>query len=222
LADRREIASASFLVLGAGHFGQRAVRIISKHHARATITLVDLEPEALDNMLPEIDVVTAEAVTYLDRVIDAKHELVVIPAIPVHVAFSWLFARLERNHRIESYRVPDGLNLPNCMRGDQGDVYASCADFRCPDNCTEPQKACPETRKPHGKPMYQRIAELSSPALAVRCIHSEQLGPGVGGFKAKQLHELWRAVETMRGPILVATACRCHAVISGLSVVGRG
>jgi hypothetical protein len=54
-----------------------------------------------------------------------------------------------------------------------------------------------------------------------KVIRSEQLGLGVGGFKAKKVLDLLPEIEKKRAPgqrVLISTACRCHGVISALSI----
>lgn len=104
------------------------------------------------------------------------------------------------------------------MRGEEGQCFLSLADFRCPDDCPEPPKLCTVTGKPRGAPLFQRLAEMSPPGWRVAVLRSHQLAPGVGGCLASEMLELKQLVQAQGGKWLVATACRCHGVVSGLEL----
>ncbi|RLB61474.1 MAG: hypothetical protein DRI90_11285 [Deltaproteobacteria bacterium] len=208
----------SFLILGAGRFGRLAVARISQRNPASTITVVDGDPVDLRgaNGRP-VETVVRDGIDYLCEHLRAQTpSLVVVPSIPVHVAFEWLLRALAGKTKVERAPVPGNIELPNATLGRTGDLYASHADFLCPDDCPEPPKACPITKESRGKPMFQRIAELSSPALPVRCIRSEQIAPGVGGYRMESLLSMQQQVAQLRGLVLIGTACSCHGVVSAL------
>jgi hypothetical protein len=43
-----------------------------------------------------------------------------------------------------------------------------------------------------------------------------QLAPGVGGFRGEQLHAAAGRIHARPGRWIIATSCRCHAVIDAL------
>ncbi|MFW6240200.1 MAG: hypothetical protein ACOC98_06260 [Thermodesulfobacteriota bacterium] len=47
-------------------------------------------------------------------------------------------------------------------------------------------------------------------------VRSHQLAPGVGGVRPDQLWRLLRQVSDTPGLQAVATACRCHGVVTAL------
>lgn len=210
--------SRCFVVLGAGRFGQLAVTRLADRHGAGAITVVDDQPdERAFATTSAIQSVRAEGIDYLSEQLPRlPPESIIVPAIPVHVAFEWLLRDLAPDGPVERAPVPDDLGLPNESTGPTGDRYVSYADFLCPDDCPEPKNACPVTRTRRGTPMHRRIAELSCPTLPVHCIRSEQLAPGVGGYAVARLLELRQTLAGLAGTALVGTACSCHGVVSAL------
>ncbi|MBW2453368.1 MAG: hypothetical protein JRI68_02605 [Deltaproteobacteria bacterium] len=212
----------SFVILGAGRFGKLAVTRLAAAHPAAPITVVDAQPGDLPETAGDnLQAIAAEGIDYLTEQLHAGElpaSAIIVPAIPVHVAFEWIFRELSREGTVERAPVPKDLGLPNETGGPTGDRYVSLADFICPDDCPEPKKACPITQASRGVPMVRRIAELSSPTRPVLAIRSEQLAPGVGGYPVARLVELRQAVTSLTGIVLVGTACSCHGVISALAL----
>jgi len=52
-------------------------------------------------------------------------------------------------------------------------------------------------------------------------VASRQLAPGVGGYAPRRLLDLAATVAKAPGPLLIATACRCHGVVHGLQRKGE-
>jgi hypothetical protein len=53
-----------------------------------------------------------------------------------------------------------------------------------------------------------------------KVVHSQQLGPGIGGFQPKALLNLLEEIKKkmhLGQTILISTASRCHGVTSALS-----
>jgi hypothetical protein len=102
-----------------------------------------------------------------------------------------------------------------------GTLYASYATFRCPDACNEPDELCTHTRQPRPGNLFEHLAGLHVTGYAVEVLRSWQLAPGVGGYQGAQLWKLLERVQQSRGRFLIATSCRCHAVIDVLSFGGE-
>jgi len=139
----------------------------------------------------------------------------IVPALPVHLAAEWVAGRLgaDQLRRIAFSSDIDPL-LPHPMRGSNGNIYVSHADFRCPDNCPEPANLCTVTQKPRQRNMFELLGEVRLPRLEALVIRSHQLGPGVGGYRPAALFELLSRVQNARGPLFIGTACRCHGVLT--------
>ncbi len=142
----------------------------------------------------------------------------VVPAVPVHLAWEWCRLTLGIN-RLKTCPLPEDIDgcLPHPMRGTDHQIYVSHADFLCSPNCSEPDERCTVTGKPRKKDMFRLIANLKLPEVVSFVIQSRQLGPGTGGYTPADLYALADRISSHNGRCLVATACRCHGVItSGL------
>jgi hypothetical protein len=207
-------------IIGVGRFGSLAYRRLSERAKKRHFVLVD---PVRENLLrcqgPDASLEQSEGVDFLIRRLhSAEHKPDwIIPALPVHLAAEWILSRL-RSEGFRRIPVPPETEplVPNPWRGPEGNVYVSHADFRCPDDCAEPRDLCTVTRKPRKQNMFDLLGELETPLFQSLVIRSRQLGPGVGGYRSEQLFELLRAVKRASGHVLVATACRCHGVITGL------
>jgi hypothetical protein len=207
----------TFWIIGAGRFGALAYQRLSQVDAQRRFTLVDRSEQRLLTFAgPRLRTVCTEGIAFMAQHLGPEHSPDwIIPSLPVHLAAEWLqrrfgFAALQR------IDLPDGIQarLPHCQRGAGGDLYTSYAGFRCPDSCDEPDDICTITLKQRGVDMYRRLAELKVGSFSSLVIRSHQLVPGVGGYRPVQLMQLAADAERCRGPMLVSTACRCHAVIS--------
>ena len=141
----------------------------------------------------------------------------IIPALPVHLAAEWFLVRMGPE-RLDRVTVPSKIEslLPNPIRGSDGNIYVSHADFRCPDDCAEPRDICTVTGEPRKRNMFEILSDIHLPSFKALVIRSHQLGAGIGGYRPKHHLTLLDKVDQARGQLLVGTACRCHGVITGL------
>ena len=208
----------SFWILGAGHFGSLATKRILQLKKRCNLLVVDHHEDALDDLKDEpLKIIRQDAVDFLSSHNGTGDEWI-IPAIPEHVAFSWLCQQLTKEGTVRSIAVPAVLDqqIPNPMRGKGGVLYTSFATFRCPEECDEPEEMCSVTRERRQANLYELIQQIEVCGYKSLVVRSHQLAPGVGGY---QLSTLWLLLEEVRASeknILVATACRCHGVINAL------
>jgi hypothetical protein len=207
----------SYWIIGAGRFGAKAVERLLRKRPGARLTVVDKAAQALDRLsyLP-IERVCQEGASYLEAHLDTA--IVpdwIIPAVPIHLAFEWMRLKLSDHGRIEILAVPQEIEklLPNPIRGAQGQLFVSYADFRCPDYCTEPLDRCTFTGKPRKGLLYKRIEEIRYKDYRPIVIRSHQLASGVGGYQPEALQRSLAEVSKSKTPILYATACFCHGVM---------
>ncbi len=222
-------------IIGAGKFGLRALKGLSNSRRDRHFLLVDPVKEHLmeaKTWKPDCIISNTDGVDFLNQHLNGGSESLpdwVVPALPIHLAAQWCFVRSFESPSVLSMSRPvlsridlpseiDGL-LPNPMRGANGDVYVSNADFMCPSNCSEPDDFCTVTKKPRKKDMYKRLETLKFRNFQPLVIQSHQLGPGIGGYRPAQLFELLDRVRKVNGPMLLCTACRCHGVITGATAV---
>jgi hypothetical protein len=205
-----------YWIIGAGRFGRLACqRLLSKHPA-ADILVVDRQKAPIPS---GVSFVVEEAVSFLRNHLTPQTDAWIIPAVPIHLAYEWLTQQLRGARRFDPHPVPDKLlpNLPNASRGPDGQVYLSNADFRCPDDCAEPSKTCPFTRRPRPQVMHAYLSRLVFEGYSSVVVRSFQLAPGLGGFKAATLWELAQALPERDGRFLLSTACKCHAVMNAFT-----
>lgn len=206
-------------IIGVGQFGFLAFDRLSKSGKQRRFLLVDPVKENLSRCEgPNLITAQADGVAYLEEHLRPDNSPDwIIPALPLHLAAEW-FLRHMGPDRLRRITLPSEIEplLPNPIRGSNGDVYVSHANFRCPDDCAEPRDVCTVTGEPRGRNMFEILGDIQLSPFKALAIRSHQLGAGVGGYRAKHLFALLDKVERARGQLLVSTACRCHGVITGL------
>jgi hypothetical protein len=207
-------------IIGVGRFGSLAYRRLSERAKKRHFVLVDpIKENLLRCEGPDVSLEQSDGVDFLTRHLHPNERKPgwIIPALPVHLAAEWILSRLRSQgfRRIPVLPKIEPL-LPNPMRGSEGNIYVSHANFRCPDDCAEPRDLCTVTQKPRKQNMFDLLRELRIPGFRSLVIRSYQLGPGIGGYGPEQLFALLRDVEHTPRHLLVCTACRCHGVITGL------
>jgi hypothetical protein len=208
-----------YLIIGCGHFGSRAARKLFQKDSNSTIIVVDKSRKALQKVsrLP-IQTVVCDGISYLSRFLSEGSEVnYIIPAVPFHLAFEFILSQ-SKHLRGKRGKVPILSGLPNPMMGKSGDLYTSLAGFLCSEDCPEPTQYCFATKKKRPKPLYQILNDIQG-AFESKVIRSQQLGPGIGGFRPKALLGLLEDIKKEKNSdqlILISTASRCHGVTSAL------
>ena len=219
---RERFPQDAILIIGAGHFGSKASRILSSH-SPAPIWIVDEDIDRLTKLKgPRIEKILCEGTDFL---VTHFHRLApsttIVPAIPLHLAFEWLKQYLDNDFRIRQVAVPDGIeqHVPHAWNGPGGSKLISYADFRCPDDCPEPADHCTMTGKRRGLPLHELLTRLDLPGHRVHILRSHQLAPGVGGYPVADLLGLMNQVtQNGQGTWLVGTACRCHGIVTAMQI----
>lgn len=215
-------SQGSYWIIGAGRFGKKAVTRLSKKYPEARLTLVDRNPEALEGFeTSPVESVCHEGASYLFHHLqgDSSPDWVV-PAVPVHLALEWVQLNIMKKRPVVVNPVPKQIQLmlPNPVRGGQGQILASYADFVCPDNCSEPFERCTFTGKPRKGLLYKTLETMAYEDFLSVVIQSHHLAAGVGGYRPEALWAALRKVEAHKGPVLFSTACLCHGVIHALKI----
>ncbi len=206
-------------IIGVGQFGFIAFDRLSKSGKERRFVLVDPVKENLSRCKgPNVSLEQADGVEFLEQHLTAaKTPDWIIPALPIHLAAEWFLVHMGPA-RLRRVNLPAQLDplLPNPIRGSDGNIYVSHADFRCPDDCAEPRDSCTVTGEPRKRNMFEILGDIQLPPFKALALRSHQLGAGIGGYRSEHLFSLLDKVERARGQILVSTACRCHGVITGL------
>jgi len=206
-------------IIGVGQFGLHALRSLSGQNRDRHFVLVDpVEKNLLKAEADRRTLEKADGVDFLWRHLrDAENGPAwIIPALPIHLAAEWCLVRIGTD-RLAPVDLPPEIEplLPNSMRGSDGNIYVSHADFKCPEDCPEPKDLCTVTREKKKPDMFKVLAEVSFQSFQTIVIRSRQLAPGVGGYRPDQLFTLLDQVQKSKGDLLLSTACRCHGVVSG-------
>lgn len=210
---------ADVLILGGGRFG----RLAAQRLGRRVLALAEVAPTPdLANWgVPIWDMAAVPAA--LQALASPQPPAWLAPCVPVHFLAHWLLASLA-GHGARPLTVPPEAEprLPLLGRGQEGQLFLSLTDTLCPDDCPEPAQVCPKSGQPRGRPLYQRLRDLRLPGWEVAVLRSHQLAPGVGGLAAAEMLGLRALLAGRGGRWLVATACRCHGVLSGLELPEHG
>jgi hypothetical protein len=206
-----------FWIIGGGKFGLEAAKKLCKANPSDQITLVEHE-KAVCGRIRELgyQAVCMDGLQYLDRhLISARDPDWIVPAIPLHVAYEWIRAKMSARYVMEPITVPPDLvaALPNPINAETGQLYISIADFICPESCPEPDQICTYTHKPRAMILHEFLKSIQFKGLKSVVIRSHQLLPGVGGYKPRALYDALKEIETAQMPVILSTACSCHAVI---------
>lgn len=209
----------TIFIIGAGRFGSRAAKILGCRQ-ESIVWLFEKDREALAHTKARLlHGIHGDGIRFLVENFSHLHpSSVIVPAVPLHLAWEWLKNHCGENTLVQT-DVPKEIHslLPHTWTEPKGSVLVSYADFLCPEDCPEPERVCTVTGRSRGLPLFQRIGELEVEEFNLHVIRSRQWGPGVGGYTVSDLAQLLNRVKSHpKGRWLVATACRCHGVITAL------
>lgn len=212
-------------IIGAGKFGIRTVKQLAQKDQPYSITLVDSDETAIARARDlDCKVIAGDGSLFLtEHLIRGREPDWIVPALPVHLAYEWCALKIGKD-RLVPFALPKEADdlLPNPFRGAENQIYVSHADFICPPNCNEPDDRCTKTGEPRKEDMFALLARLDIRGVTPFVVRSHQLGPGVGGYRPAVLYDLLDRLRLHRGRCCIATACRCHGVISGGRVLSEG
>jgi hypothetical protein len=203
-----------YIICGFGTFGKLAYERLQDTAPDAAITIVDPHPTGrVPEATSTITVIRDDAVSYLAAGSRLDSADMVLPMTRFHLAAAYI-SRVSPLHG-SPWDVPQAVTdtLPNPLVLDSSTVCCSLADFLCPDDCPE-GATCTVTGEPRDDPLFQRLARISTAHAGMLVQRSYQILPGIGGYPFGELRAL---AQTMGpGKWLVATACKCHGIVSGV------
>jgi len=213
-----QVAEEAVFIIGAGHFGGRAARLINQERTYDPIYLVDKDAERLSGVDGiHLKKIATDGIHFLVKNFDRLGPAnIIVPAVPFHLAYEWLVGYVSDAVRVRRIPVPETAkaSLPHTWQGSEGSLLVSYADFLCPDDCPEPE-FCTVTGERRDRPLHDLLAGLNLYGFKVYVIRSHQLSPGLGGFKAEELAKLAKEVSMqVPGKWVLGTACRCHGVLT--------
>lgn len=210
-------STSNIYILGAGNFGMRAAQKLREKSPEAKITVVDCDKNALKDAADlGFETAPMDAISFLllnERRMASEDWIV--PAVPIHVAYEWARQKIRRENRFEEMAVPREAeaHLPNPTRGEQGQLFASNATWKCPDDCPEPEDVCTVTGEPKPQILCNTLSAMAVPGFRSVAIVSLQMAPGVGGFQLVAFRQAMTEILAEPGKILFSTACKCHGVL---------
>ncbi len=216
------LPETAVFIIGAGHFGQRALRILSER-GESPIFIVDKEKSNLEVIQGgSAKKILCDGIHFLCKNFLLLHPSnTVIPAIPLHLTFEWLKGLLEDKRTVHQAPVPEKIRsiLPHTWQGSEGSLLVSYADFRCPDDCPEPEEYCTVTGKRRGPPLYDLLGGLAVAGYRVHVTQSRQIAPGMGGYRVRDMARFFSEVKKSgNGRWLLGTACKCHGIITAFEI----
>jgi len=207
----------SIWILGAGRFGLKAVKVLSRKYEKAELTVIE-KNSGVCHQIEKLGFKTVcmDGIEYLVQNLKGiDYPDWIIPAIPVHVAYEWVRLKIKDSYIIKTIPSPmDPIkNLPNVFEGKRGEIYMSIANFICPDNCPEPKDICTHTGKPRPFNLYKKLESIKYDHFHSVVVRSRQLSPGVGGYSPEALFHALDLIKSSTTPRLLSTACKCHGVM---------
>lgn len=220
-----EIKKTSILIIGAGHFGSRAIKILNEFlNQDKSIIVVDKDESRIEGIgSDKVVAMEYEGIRFLiDYLKNISPENIIVPAIPEHLAVEWLITYMKEKEGIlyEKTEIPGEVRkaLPHTWNGSEGSLLVSYSDFKCPDNCPEPEDHCTVTGEKRETPLYALLENLKINGFKNYIIRSSQLAPGLGGYRAEELFKLKDALINKEADRwLIGTSCRCHGILTGIT-----
>jgi hypothetical protein len=205
-------------IIGGGVFGLRAAEAL-RH---AEILIVEKERQRCRELESAgFRTLRADGIGFLaERLESPSQKVWIVASVPVHLAYEWAQARTSEHLRIEALPMPAEIvgRLRNTFPGVEGQLYASNADFICPPDCPEAGRVCSVTGRRRPRNMHAFIRQIRAAGVKILVVRSFQLAPGVGGLRPRDLFEALRQIQSAATPVVLATACKCHAVLNSFKI----
>ena len=218
--DLSGITEDAVFIIGAGHFGARAARIM-RQRSDSSLFVVDPDEKSLSDLNDsQTEKVLGDGIRFLLHNFHyLKQTNIIVPALPIHLAYEWLKGFLPGEMRKKQLPVPEtNPPLPHAWPASDGSTLVSYADFLCPDDCPEPVH-CTVTGETREQPLYALLRNLNLPPFDMHIIQSRQLAPGLGGYKVGDLKETAEMVLGNKpGKWILGTACKCHGILTAFEV----
>jgi hypothetical protein len=201
-----------YVIAGYGKFGRIALELITKHVPNAELIVVESDVSKAGCIDYPCQLTIGDVTSFLLNDQSLEGSDIVVPMVPFHLAASYILA----GPRSRKVALPQELTgqVPNPCRLDEYTVFASRADFMCPDDCPEGD-FCSVTGLLRS-PLYSALANLHVQGWNVSVQRSFQILPGVGGYPVSDLRSLRKRL--LKGLNIVATSCKCHGVLTGVEI----
>ena len=216
-----DIPEGAVFVIGAGHFGTRAARLI-RQKSDVPIFVADLDENRVSHLATlDVNWIECDGIQLLlknYRSLDPS--TIIVPAVPFHLAYEWLTRYVDGTYEVQKISVPEEIKprLPHSWPGSEGSLLVSYADFVCPDDCPEPD-FCTVTGERREQALYDLLRHLDLPGFHVHVIRSHQIAPGLGGYTVADLTGVAGELKKREmGKWLLGTACKCHGILTAFKI----
>lgn len=213
-------------IIGAGHFGRRAALLLRRETPEIPVYAVDRREEQLSVLRHcGVQVIQGDGVRFaVENVRFMAPDHLLVPAVPLHLAFEWLKGDLGSRFAFRAAEIPREVlaSVPQIWEAGDGSLLVSYADFLCPEDCPEPE-CCTVTGEKRDRPMHALLEGLRfADDRGVYIVRSRQLAPGLGGYRALDLTGMADVIASSgKSRWVLGTACRCHGVISAFEISGN-
>ncbi|AGK61094.1 hypothetical protein Asulf_01093 [Archaeoglobus sulfaticallidus PM70-1] len=201
------------VVYGGGRYGSDAVEYLISE--KKQFIVIDENPNCLANTKFKLEQgrFVQGGIKELMDILERFEVERLFPTAPIHLSAAILMEKLELEVWFEGInRVLSGIPAKIIVSSGKGSVVVSYnRDKLCKRNCESPD-ICPVTGILKPCPMYRLLSFAIDDGFVVK---SHQVKPGLGALNGKEIHEMLEWAED-RDEIVVATACRCHGVVTAL------
>lgn len=199
------------IVIGGGKYGVRAVEYLKKN--KREFLVLDPDPSCEVSKKFGIKVIKGQA-TDLNELAKRFNIDWIFPTAPVHVAADALRRDFEPWFDVVD-SILSGIPAKMVVSVGRGSIVLSYnRDTMCLENCRSPD-ICPATKIKRPCPMFEMI-RFASPEAFILVSH--QLAPGLGAISGKDFQKMVKKAFKDK-KIIVATACKCHGVITALKKI---
>jgi len=203
-----------YLIAGYGKFGRLATERLLDHDPECSIVVVDRDGTRLNGTIPpHVTAFNEDAISFLLDPGKIQSADIIVPMVPFHLIASLMASSISGCKEIP-YPRQLSMRVPNPFPLDRTNLFCSRADFICPDDCPE-GALCTMTGLLR-EPLYEELGRIEIPGFTTLVQRSFQILPGVGGYPVHDWQRMQRQVEP--GAYLVATSCKCHAVVTALQI----
>ncbi len=204
-----------FILIGFGRFGRLSFDRLRSMFVDAEFIIVDPNIEQSSVISDaKIRPIRADGVEFLLNYDQLSETDLIVPVAPFNIAGAYILAYYSGS---EYSSLPVGLadHFKNLWLIDHATLCVSNANFICPDDCPEGD-TCTVTGE-RRIPMHEKIERLEFSDFETRVVRSFQLAPGVGGYTLGSLTSIRDSVA-LGEKCVIATSCKCHAILSAIRV----
>jgi TrkA-N domain len=201
----------NFVVAGFGKFGHMAVKRLRNAYPKAEIVVLEQDASRMQDVQTQARVILGDAAAIIADESALEPDDVIVPMVPFNLAAEYV---LRKRCCTRKTPLPERITtlVPNPMVLNRFTLVCSKADFVCPDDCPE-GPLCTVSGQPR-VPLCDDIRRIQLPDYRILVQESLQILPGVGGYSFESLRELANCVD--RGRYVIATSCKCHAILTCL------